>query len=72
VSWIPIIIFCSVSFWLGAFWHSKHAAELQRNRVRREVDRIAHASAEADRRAVEPDTRYSFSRRDLKDMGADK
>jgi hypothetical protein len=67
VSWIPILIIGSISFGLGAFWHSKHARartqnEAQRNQYRRDVERIARESA--------IDSRYSYSSDDLRRMGA--
>ena len=31
MSLIPIAIFCSISFFLGAFWHMKHTADTAHN-----------------------------------------
>jgi len=67
-SWPIIFVLCGISFGLGALWHSKHKAarkhtEAQRNQYRRDVNRIARASA--------IDTTYRYSREDLKRRGAE-
>jgi hypothetical protein len=63
VSWIPILIIASISFGLGALWHSKHAAERKRNLVQRDLRAIEVERLDA---WDESTTAYNYGRKELK------